>query len=115
MSRGAPEQHGARNEEYARIFSALGDRTRLRLLNALSDGRPQSISALAQGSGLSRQAITKHLNVLDTVGLVHGEREGRTTLYVADLRPFRDIQDYLDYVSREWDSALTRLKGFVED
>ncbi len=101
--------------EYAAIFSALGDVTRLSIVAKLADGRPQSISKLTENSKLTRQAVTKHLRVLEEVGLVHSVRSGRENLYELDLRPFKDLSEYLEFVSTKWDQALGRLKAFVEE
>jgi DNA-binding transcriptional ArsR family regulator len=69
---------------------------------------------LTTGSKLTRQAITKHLHVLETVGIVHGVRAGRESLFEFDPQPIKEITDYLDLVSRRWDQALSRPKSFVE-
>jgi DNA-binding transcriptional ArsR family regulator len=98
----------------APLFTALGDGTRLRLIGNLSRGEPRSISDLAEGSNLTRQAITKHLRVLEDVGIVHGERRGREILFTFAPKPIEEAMKYLDLVSRQWDGALARLKSFVE-
>ncbi len=99
----------------APIFAALGDETRLRLVAKLCSRQPYSISQLAQGSKLTRQAITKHLLVLESVGIVHSVRTGRETRFEFDPEPMEGIKEYLDSVSKQWDRALSRLKSFVED
>ncbi len=101
-------------QERAIIFAALGDETRLLLVGKLSRGRPRSISQLTEGSKLTRQAITKHLRVLEDVGIVHSARTGRESLYELDPKPMEEIREYLDRVSEQWDQALGRLKTFVE-
>jgi DNA-binding transcriptional ArsR family regulator len=98
----------------AAIFAALGDETRLSLIGTLSGGQPQSISRLAQGSQLTRQAITKHLRVLEGAGMVQSVRTGRENLFELRPKPLKDAQAYLARVSNQWDDALTRLKSFVE-
>lgn len=105
----------AKLQNYASVFAALGDETRLSLVSRLTSGRSYSISQLAEGSKITRQAVTKHLRVLEGVGLVHSTRNGREQLYHLDLRPFKDIGEYLRFVSEQWDEALSRLKSFVED
>ena len=85
------------------------------LVRKLSGGRRCSIARLTEGSSLTRQAITKHLRVLEDAGLVHAVREGRESLFEFDPRPIEDIKVYLDFVSARWDDALARLKSFVED
>lgn len=105
----------ARREAHAPVFAALGDATRLSLLAKLCSGRPSSISQLTKGSRLTRQAITKHLRVLESAGIVRSLRAGRENLFEFDPRPIDEIKDYLDLVSEQWDQALSRLRLFVED
>jgi DNA-binding transcriptional ArsR family regulator len=100
---------------HAPVFSALGDATRLSLVARLCAGRPYSISQLTRGSKLTRQAITKHLRVLESVGIVHSVRTGRESRFAFDPQPVEDMKEYLDFVSDQWDQALSRLKSFVED
>jgi DNA-binding transcriptional ArsR family regulator len=104
----------ARRQAHAPVFAALGDETRLALVAKLCNGQPRSISQLTQGSKLTRQAITKHLRVLESAGLVHGVRSGRESLFEFDPQPMEEIKRYLDLVSKQWDQALSRLKSFVE-
>ena len=80
----------------------------------LSSGQPHSIAQLTAGSRLTRQAITKHLRVLEGAGIVHSVRTGRENLFQFDPEPIEEIQQYLNRVSEQWDQALARLKSFVE-
>ena len=114
MSRAGCRSVAAKLEDYAPVFAALGDETRLSLVTKLSHGQPQSISQLTEGSSLTRQAVTKHLRVLEDVGLVHSTPSGRENLFELDTRPFKDINEYVEFVSTQWDQALSRLKSFVE-
>lgn len=99
----------------ASVFAALGDATRLALIDKLKPGEPQSITRLAEGSPLTRQAISKHLRVLEDAGVVHGERVGRESHYALRPAPLHDARSYLERVSSQWDDALARLKSFVEE
>lgn len=101
--------------ESAHVFAALGDETRLSLVRKLCGGQPYSIARLTEGSTLTRQAITKHLRVLESVGLVRSVRSGRESLFEFNPRPIEEAREYLDFVSAQWDQALSRLKSFVED
>ena len=96
------------------VFAALGEPTRLRLIEHLSDGAPRSIARLAAGRAISRQALTKHLRVLETAGLVASERHGRESLYRLKSGALDEAQAYLNRVSSQWDVALERLKTHVE-
>lgn len=98
----------------ALIFAALGDATRLALVAKLCRGQPYSISRLTRGSRLTRQAITKHLRVLQDAGIVHSVRAGRENLFEFDPKPIEGLKEYLELVSQQWDEALSRLKAFVE-
>jgi DNA-binding transcriptional ArsR family regulator len=99
----------------ARVFAALGDETRLALLARLYDGRRRSISELTEGSKLTRQAITKHLRVLERVRVVHSVREGRESLFEFNPQPMEELREYLEVIGRQWEEALLRLKAFVEE
>lgn len=99
----------------AALFAALGDKTRLMLVERLSSGQAASISQLSAGSRITRQAITKHLRVLERAGFVRYIRAGRETRFKLIRRPFEEMEEYLGLVSQQWDRALARLKAFVED
>ena len=104
----------AKRQAHTPVFAALGDETRLSLVAKLCRGQPRSIAQLTEGSRLTRQAITKHLRVLETAGVVHSVRSGRESLFAFDPEPIEEIKKYLDAVSEQWDQALSRLKSFVE-
>jgi DNA-binding transcriptional ArsR family regulator len=120
MSQRSRSGSAARRQNHAAVFAALGDETRLALVAKLSDGRRYSISQLSEaqpagGSKLTRQAITKHLRVLERARLVHGVRAGRESLFELDPKPIDELKEYLSLVSAQWDQALGRLKVFVEE
>ena len=96
------------------MFAALGDETRLSIVARLATGGPLSITRLTGGTGVTRQAITKHLEVLAASGLVHGSRQGRERIWELDAAQLSEARRYLDLVSQRWDDALDRLKQFVE-
>lgn len=97
------------------IFAALGDRTRLALLTRLSDGQARSIAALSGDTLLTRQAVTKHLRVLERAGLVRGVRQGRESRFAFAPDKIDEARAFLEQVSQQWDEALARLKAFVEE
>jgi len=99
----------------APLFAALGDPTRLRLLAKLGGGTRFSIARLTKGSTLTRQAITKHLQVLRGAGLVRGVRRGRENLFELEPKRLDEARRALEGISRQWDQALARLKSFVEE
>lgn len=96
------------------MFAALGDETRLNLVSRLAAAQRYSISQLTEGSGLTRQAITKHLRILEAARIVRHVHTGRESLFEFDPKPIKDVRGYLDLVSEQWDEALDRLKRFVE-
>jgi DNA-binding transcriptional ArsR family regulator len=98
----------------ASVFAALGDETRLSVLARLAKGEPASISRLTTGTRLTRQAVTKHLRVLEGAGIVRSVRVGRESRFTLEPRPIDEARAYLALVSRQWDDALARLKAFVE-
>jgi DNA-binding transcriptional ArsR family regulator len=101
--------------EAAPVFAALGDPTRLRLVARLCAGGPQSISSLTEDAGVSRQAITKHLEALADAGLAQDSRRGRERVWALAPRRLAGARLCLDQISDQWDAALGRLKTFVED
>jgi DNA-binding transcriptional ArsR family regulator len=115
MSRKARSSNAARRQAFVPVFAALGDETRLSLVAKLSTGPPRSITQLTEGYSLTRQAITKHLRVLESAGIVHSIHSGRESLFKFDPRPITEIKEYLNFVSDQWDQSLSRLKSFVED
>lgn len=97
----------------APVFAALGDPTRLMLLARL--GREErSLSALAEGAGMSRQAVTKHLDVLARAGLVHSRRRGRECRYSATPAPLRDASDWLQAYRQQWEEVFDRLDAYLQ-
>lgn len=99
----------------AHIFAALGDETRLSLISRLCRVSRQSISQLAEGTNLTRQAVTKHLQILERVGLVRSVRKGRETLFEFDAKPIETMTQYLDLVSGQWEKKLTDLQTFLDE
>jgi DNA-binding transcriptional ArsR family regulator len=97
------------------LFAALGDTTRLRLVSRLCDGGPMSITKLTAGSRMTRQAITKHLRVMEAARLVHSDRRGRERVWQLDQQRLAEARHYLNMISKQWDEALERLRKFVED
>jgi DNA-binding transcriptional ArsR family regulator len=96
------------------VFAALGDPTRLDMLARLSKEGPMSIAKLTQGTGVTRQAVTKHLRFMERARLVSGKRHGRECVWTLDELRVDEARRYLDRVSAEWDQALARLKTIVE-
>lgn len=98
----------------APIFAALGDETRLRLVTRLSSEGPLSIARLTAGTNVSRQAVSKHLQVLAKAGVAHGAQLGRERIWELEPQPLLAAHECLEELSVQWDQALGRLREFVE-
>ncbi len=105
----------ARNAAVAEIFFALGDGTRLSVVKRLGADGALSATSLSDGAKVTRQAIVKHLQVLEGAGLVTHEKRGREVLYALDTRALQDAGSFLDSVSASWDRAIDRLRRRVEE
>jgi DNA-binding transcriptional ArsR family regulator len=98
----------------APLFAALGDETRLGLVARLSSEGEASIATLTAGTGVTRQAVTKHLQVLEAAGLAHASRRGRETLWQLEPRRLDIAREYLDLISQRWDARIARLVAHLE-
>ncbi len=96
------------------VFAALADATRLGLLGRLSVEGPLSITRLSEGTGVTRQAITRHLYALGGAGLVRHARRGRERVWDLDLKRLEKAKQYLDRIAAQWDAAADRLKALLE-
>lgn len=101
-------------QKSAPVFAALGDVTRLHIVARLAGGEPLSITRLSEGASLTRQAITKHLHVLEGAGLARGSRQGREQIWELNRRRLEEARRSIDIIARQWDSALLRLKDALE-
>lgn len=99
----------------APLFAALGDGIRLRLVVRLSEEGSASISRLTTGTGVTRQAVTKHLRLMQNSGLVKSTKRGRERRWQLNRQRLQDARRHLDLISQQWDAALLRLRKFVED
>src|SRR6266850_6545554 len=97
------------------VFAALADATRLSLLGRLSVDGPLSITHLSEGTGVTRQAITRHLHALGRAGLVRDARRGREQVWDLNRERLERAKRYIDQISAQWDDAAERLRAFVED
>jgi DNA-binding transcriptional ArsR family regulator len=104
-----------RERDAVPVFVALGDATRLRLLRRLSSEGPLSIARLSEGTGVTRQAITRHLYALDEAGLVGHVRRGREQVWELNAKRLEIARQYLEHVAAQWDAAAARLRAFVEN
>lgn len=98
----------------ATVFAALGDPVRLEIVARLCDDGPLPTMQLRSGIRLTRQAVAKHLRILEDVGLVHSERVGRDRAWRIEARQLAKTRQYLDRISALWDARIDRLRAFVE-
>jgi len=98
----------------APVFAALGDETRLRLIALLCAGGAASITQLTAGTEVTRQAVTKHLQVLAEAGLVRDVKLGRERLWEFDPAQIEEARRSLEVIEQQWDQVLGKLKAFVE-
>jgi DNA-binding transcriptional ArsR family regulator len=98
----------------APVFAALGDEIRLGLVTQLCAEGPLSIARLTAGRGVTRQAVTKHLQVLAVAGIAHSSQLGRERIWELEPRPLLTARECLSQISAQWDEALARLQQLVE-
>ena len=104
-----------RERAVADVFFALGDGTRLSVVKKLSLGGALSATALSEGAPVTRQAIAKHLQVLESAGLVTHDKRGREVLYALEPARLEEAHAFLDSVAAGWDRAINRLRRMVEE
>lgn len=99
--------------DVADLFFALSDETRLTLMSQLGL-RACSATTLSQRAPVTRQAVLKHLQVLENAGLVRHEKRGREVLYALQPQRLENAQAFLEQISAGWDRAIDRLRNIVE-
>ncbi|OOG39110.1 helix-turn-helix transcriptional regulator [Polaromonas sp. A23] len=99
----------------ASVFAALGDETRLRLVTVLCVGGAVSIAQLTATTEVTRQAVTRHLQVLADAGLVRDVKVGRERLWQFDPQQVEEARRSLELIAQQWDQALGRLKLSLEN
>lgn len=102
-------------DDRAPLFDALGDPNRLRIVTRLCDDGPCSTTQLTQAISVSRQAVAKHLILMEAVGLVSSQRQGRERIWRIEPQPLAEASDYLTALSHRWDRAIDRLRTYVEE
>ncbi len=98
----------------AAVFAALGDDTRLAIISKLQDGSDCSLSMLAEGFSLTRQGVSRHMQVLEKARLVRRRRIGRETKYQLEVDALSRARDYLAHATSQWDNAIERLARHLE-
>ena len=96
------------------LWSAVGDPTRRRMLDLLLAQGDGTATSLSEHLPVTRQAIAKHLGVLDRVGLVHSAPAGREKRYRVDEAQLARAVAQLSSVGAAWDARLRRIKSIAE-
>lgn len=109
------ENQGARLKKAAPLFAALGDPVRLAMVTRLCQEGPLPTMRLKDTTAYSRQAVTKHLRLLERAGLVHSQRVGKDRLWRIEQERLAQVRHHLDQISAQWDATLERLRRFVEE
>ena len=99
----------------AAVFDALGDPTRVKIVITLCDAGPESTLRVAHSVSLSRQAATKHLELLQAAGMVSSAKRGRQRIWKVEVEPLVAASDWLIVLSQRWDRAVTRLQTLLEE
>ncbi|MDD2923799.1 metalloregulator ArsR/SmtB family transcription factor [Rhodoferax sp.] len=102
------------SETLASVFAALGDPTRLKLVAVLCAGGAFSIAQLTANAEISRQGVTKHLQVLAQAGVVRDVKRGRERLWQLEPGQIDEAKRTLEIIGKEWEVALGQLKTFAE-
>ncbi|MEO7728287.1 MAG: metalloregulator ArsR/SmtB family transcription factor [Burkholderiales bacterium] len=109
-----PAQKALAPHTFVPLFAALGDETRLRLIVALCAGGALSIAQLTAGTHITRQAVTKHLQVLADAGLVRDLKVGRERRWEFEPAQLEEARRSLEVIARQWEHALEKLKLAAE-
>jgi len=96
------------------VFRAIADPTRREILNLLRGGR-QTVGELAANFQTSRPAISKHLRLLRSAGLVVTERQGTAGICSLNAKPLRAVNDWLREYEAFWSTSLRNLKRYIEE
>ncbi|HSJ51709.1 MAG TPA: metalloregulator ArsR/SmtB family transcription factor [Actinomycetota bacterium] len=97
------------------VFSALSDPTRRAVIRTLSEGGPSTVTELAARLPVSRQAVAKHLDALESAGLVSASTAGRSRHYCLTPGPMAEAMAWMTDVGAEWDERLESLRRLFED
>lgn len=97
------------------VFEAVADSTRRGLLERLREGKSLSLKELADQLPISRQAVTKHLRVLEGAGLIDHEWHGRERMHRLKPEPLQQLDDWLAPYAAAWDRRLARLRRHLKE
>jgi DNA-binding transcriptional ArsR family regulator len=97
------------------LFRALGDPTRLEMVQRLSNGSSQTIGSVSNGLEISRQGARKHLQILADANIVTLHPKGRDTIVTIDLNTLDQAKNFISELEMRWDQRLEALRDFVEN
>jgi DNA-binding transcriptional ArsR family regulator len=96
------------------VFDAIADPTRRRLIRLLAETAEIPLHELTVHFPMGRTAVSKHLAILKEAGLVLDRRVGRETLFRLNASPLREVQDWVTFYSKYWNTNMLRLEQFLE-
>ena len=102
-------------ENEDRVFTALADGNRRRLLVTLAQSSPRTATQLAREIPISRQGIMKHLDLLVHAGLAQVQIKGREKQYLFDPTSLQPASEWIETISQQWNERLQRLKSLIEE
>jgi DNA-binding transcriptional ArsR family regulator len=97
------------------VFSALGDETRLLMLERVLSNEPCTVGLACEGLDLTRQGARRHLQILIDADLVQSEAKGRLVVLTSNPQTVADAKGYLEGIERFWTHKLSKLKAHVEN
>ena len=98
----------------AKIYKALGDPIRLKIVSRLANGSPRTIGELSKNLGVSRQGARKQIQVLVSANLLQLKPQGRETQVLLDTAQLKTAREFITRLEQHWDQRLIALKQFVE-
>ena len=106
----------SKKEKINKIFKAVADPTRREIFHlVVIASTALSLTQIADQFAISRQGVTKHLQLLEDAGLITTTAQGRERFCMANLKPLQEIKDWLAFYDSFWDNALKRLDTFLQN
>jgi DNA-binding transcriptional ArsR family regulator len=97
------------------VFAALADPARRQIIEGLTEAGARTATQLAPALEMTRQGVTKHLNILADAGLVTVYQRGRDKYYVLTPEPLEEATLWISAIAARWDDRLEALRQFIED
>lgn len=101
------------SEQAGRVFQALADPTRRQLVELLASAGQHTPTRLARDLPITRQGVSKHLEVLEEAGLVRSQQVGRQRRYTLTPEPLEEPLAWIETIANRWDRRLARLRRYL--